>query len=250
MNEEVATHLIWVAAGSPSVQMGRTNVREVPFQEREEALPCFWCGRVSTVGTPLRVSALSLGSFTNWDLAKRPDSGWLCAACTYCLKEKALMKRSWVASREGLRYHNPNDAELAAALLEPPPPPFAIGVRTREQNAKHMAIRARANYNRDWYWVQYGEESVWVHRPVLARACEAARALKALGAKRGEIMYGRYSRKVREAGDGWKEHEATLAGVRASDDVLWELFDRVMLGALYRADAGAENDSAEEEQSA
>lgn len=211
----VATHLIWAAAGRPGTAMGTRKVRQVPLVRRDP-LPCFWCGYISDLGTAVRVSALAWDHFTNWDLARRPDSGWICAACLYAFKDRALRFGHWVASGAGLVRIPRHDPAIRRFLLEPPEPPFAIGL-CRPGESKHTAIRARVNHDRERFWVQYGEEPVWLHRAALARWAGALAALAAAGAKPGEVRHGRYRRAIRQAlADRWPETEGALREARQS----------------------------------
>lgn len=230
----VAAHLIYVAAGKPgSAKKGRKHVTEIGVTHRAKPLPCYWCGHESDRGVTFRVSQLGLGNFTNWDLAKRPDSGWLCAACLVAFKDETLRKQSWAASlEEGLTLFGSQDPRLYDTLLEPPSPPFAIGIRPPgATTAKHMAIRARVNHSRDLYWVQYGEDTVLLSREMLSTWDAALKRLIALGAEYGQIANGRYRANTRNAIDAEApEARETLLRARESYPMPFEVFMRAAWG--------------------
>lgn len=233
-----ATHLIWAAAGQPTTTMGTRNVRPIPLCHRAVPLPCFWCGYAADSGTAIRIDTLSWENFTNWDLARRPDSGWLCGACLFALKDRSLRFQNWVASPAGLDRYERRDPAIRRHLLEPPEPPFAIGV-CQPGDSKHMAIRARVNYDRERYWVQYGDEAVWVWRAALRRWAAALAALVQAGARPAALRAARCRGRLPPAGSrASDEAMAVLGQASRSGYSAFDLFLTVFLN-------GADDDSSQ-----
>lgn len=125
---------------------------------------------------------------------------------------------------------------MQGVLLNPPEPPSAIGVAP-VGGQKHTALFARVNHSRGRFWVQHGEQTVWVAPQVLRRWAQAARRLMEAGAKPGEVVHGNYSPEVRQAlANEWAETEGVLAEPRQNQHPAFDLFATVFLIRARPAD--------------
>jgi hypothetical protein len=202
---------------------------------------CWLCGGATEgCGWP-RYLALS-DKFTNHTLARVPTSGAICVPCAG-LAGKAIWDR-YVAThgaRLGIKtghamswrsyshlfapglHRCPTRAEWAAILCDPPEPPFLAVIAVSGQ--KHLLFRAAVAWNRDRYPVQFEEQRVYVDRARLARYLHDVTAMLALGARREEIVSGRYAveRLRTTTRHAWQQAETALAEWRRADPVLLQL---------------------------
>ncbi len=169
---------------------------------------CWLCGGPTDgIGWP-RHTAFS-STFTNWTLAKCPDSGAVCVPCAYLhtkpswdayvaahpdagLKTgKPMSWRSYSHLFAAPHFHTcPTRAGWRGWLLAPPAPPFLMAVAVSAQ--KHLLFRATVAHCRDYLPLLLEEDTVWLDRARFTACLADFEALYAAGFSKDSIITGDY----------------------------------------------------------
>jgi len=168
---------------------------------------CWLCGGdTHGQGWPLREAVKP--TFTNHNRARCNTSNAVCQPCV-AMSSKATWER-YVADHPemGLKtghamswrfyshlfyaeYHECPDRERhRAILLDPPPPPFLHVIATSGQ--KHIIFRAQVAHDREFFPVQFEEETVYIQRAAFAHLLADFEAGLAAGISRDDLLTGRY----------------------------------------------------------
>lgn len=246
-----ATHLIYEAAGRP----------EAPPKYRRATGPCAGCGGAGEWD----LGDLLGDSFTNWTALARADSGAVCSACLFCLKEPALKYGGFVASADGLaiyesaaqtksRETSPQGrasailrdvrplprAEFWRTLADPPRGAAVLALNSASGMPlpRHMPVASRVA--RGGSWVTYVLDSVPWDPTVWLPAADAVARLLAAGAWKGEIERGGYRNQVAHGALALiRECERVLSPLRGR--AAWPLF----WDAVPKPDGREKTDEAE-----
>lgn len=199
-----ATEHIWIAGG-------RLSLDKWPI---ECSGKCVFCGQAVDCG--LRLKDAVSDNFNNWDLLSFNRSGeqMVCIPCAWCLSERKLRVRNFIATESGIIYFSRK--ELAVNLFEVPyDPPLAICI-TRSYK-KHNAIRAVLSGD-DRIWRIREEDRIYdfdrfFWRPVFELLCEAYRIFS-----KAELQSGHYhsSRLLKYGAERFASLEGTFAPLRGN----------------------------------
>lgn len=138
---------------------------------------CHLCAHTAPAHIP-RIAATKKWypqTFSDWNRILDLESGALCGACAYTLKNGL---KGFVLTATEARRLKPSSPEWAHLLANPPAPPFALILncthlkkgRLTADGAKprHLMLSGRVAYNRDQFPVSYG-----VHEVTDIRAADA-----------------------------------------------------------------------------
>lgn len=182
---------------------------------------CYYCG--ADCGEQYKVSEYVKDTFTNRDIVKYPQSGYVCEGCMASLGEgedDMLMIDGTIKHRENKRGMCPRmyswvltkDKRLAATkahikqlreiIINPPEPPFAIILADSGQ--KQLIFRAPIALDRNVYALLLEDEKIDVDVELLKHRLDMALPVcAALGkpALTGDISFSSYTRFMDYAGD-------------------------------------------------
>jgi len=106
---------------------------------------CVLCGRHTESGHPVEFSE----NFTSYNLLREGDC--ICEHCYTLLKNQEFRRRSFVLSREGVRFLSRE--ECREVLLSPPDPPFFIYITQSGQRQGWLSAMHCVSYSRERFWV-------------------------------------------------------------------------------------------------
>lgn len=219
------SHLIYAAVGEPD-----------PRRAVEPCdCACFWCGRHTTAGAPIK-SVVDSTTFNNWDKVMVRDATHVCPACCWvttgrppdAIRPWSILYRedrpaapshpaaqaSWAASG---RLHAQNKADPTAfvdALLNPPFGRWAMAICDSGQI--HVIPFARLNTRRDVWEVRFERLNVRGTPRSFAAVYGAASRLYEIGFAKEDIATGQPhpSKLVKYGIDVWAEQDAVLKSYR------------------------------------
>lgn len=139
---------------------------------------CAFCGTglpVGSLGAPYKRSQ----AFTSDALLAKRDSAWACIYCASVIERTNLLAlQRVVCSAQGQRISLGKQADVVAALLDPPPAPFlwlyALG------NNQHLTWTAQVSFDRNVIFACIGARTYCIRRALLPAYLEAFLTLKAL----------------------------------------------------------------------
>lgn len=128
-----------------------------PLQEEV----CAYCG--SSFDSMVTMKQLELSRYTDWHLHQARTSESFCLPCVTVLRTEDYRRKAVIAQAKAVQFLTRAEPRDRATLIQslfysPPLPPFAISIPTDYR--KHIMLRARLNYDRSQFHVQYGEHSV------------------------------------------------------------------------------------------
>jgi len=103
------------------------------------------CGRYTKSGHTIQFSE----KFTSYNLLN--EGNCICEHCYTLLKNQEFRRRSFVLSREGVRFLS--RAECREVLLSPPSPPFFIYITQSGQRQGWLSAMQCVSYSRERFWV-------------------------------------------------------------------------------------------------
>jgi CRISPR type IV-associated protein Csf1 len=174
---------------------------------------CWLCGADTYgYGTPVRKTIKP--TFTDVPFSREPRSRSICRACTWALSYRELRNYSILATTDGL-YH-PSREELRNIVLDPPKPPFVLCIAASGQ--KWLHFKAKVNYSRNKFIVQFEDIGVPVSPAVFAETIEPVEILYNNGFIKDEILNWDFpAHKILEFGlERFQEIEARLQRYRKS----------------------------------
>jgi hypothetical protein len=175
---------------------------------------CYLCGAANATK---RKATILKTSFTNHNMARCPDSDYLCDRCAWVIPLRCayfnphkgsyvkLFARSWswlLSQKESYpKFGDPVDklpevtelptrAKIREWLVNPPEPPFTIAIA--ESGQKHILPWAREARSRDRFPVQFELDSLWVQRSQFLDLLQAFEELMGMGFSKTEIVSGEY----------------------------------------------------------
>lgn len=162
MNQVTAQEIIYKIAGKPPLGS----------LEECESYKCFLCGESINEGVPVKQAIKK--TFTNLDLAKKPQASHVCAACVYSLSENLspeIMGRLDKEKPQAVRcyshaaingkwktFSKKQKEEMRSIICNPPGGHWFLCVS--ETSKKHILFRTPVNQSTDNYYIQFEEQSV------------------------------------------------------------------------------------------
>lgn len=171
-----AQRLIYIAAGSPKelkLQKAKTQYCAVCGEPIEEAIP---------------VEDILSDSFTNFDSFQGTE---VCEACGHLLKGELatrLRRTSFVATEDGIVEFQNKD--LSKFLFNPPHKPFVFCYTTSFK--KHNAFRSRLNTDRDYFYVTWEGDYVFIDRQFALKVFGVLVRLYMQGFTKEELRTGEF----------------------------------------------------------
>jgi len=136
------TELIYKGAGSPLVTT-------VPADGI-----CAICGKKISDGVPIK--KVVSDSFMDWNTIADTTASYVCAACTFCIKEPKTRRSQYLATESDLIWFKREDIEKH--LFNPPDVPFVLFITASYK--KHGSFKARVNNSSKLYYVQYEDRQI------------------------------------------------------------------------------------------
>ncbi len=106
---------------------------------------CVLCGRRTERGHPVEFS----DNFTAYNLFR--EGNCICEHCYTLLRNQEFRRRSFVLSRDGVRFLS--RVECREVLLCPPDPPFFIYITQSGQRQGWLSAMQCVSYSRERFWV-------------------------------------------------------------------------------------------------
>jgi rRNA maturation protein Nop10 len=106
---------------------------------------CVLCGRHTENGHPVEFSE----KFTSYNLLR--EGNCICEYCYTLVKNQEFRRRSFVLSKEGVRFLSRE--ECRDVLLSPPEPPFFIYITQSGQRQGWLSAIHCVSYNKERFWV-------------------------------------------------------------------------------------------------
>jgi len=106
---------------------------------------CVLCGGHTESGHPVEFSE----NFTSYHLLR--DGDCICEHCYTLLKNQEFRRRSFVLSKEGVRFLS--RAECREVLLSPPDPPFFIYITQSGQRQGWLSAMQCVSYSKERFWI-------------------------------------------------------------------------------------------------
>uniref|UniRef100_A0A7C5SZ05 Uncharacterized protein n=1 Tax=Thermocrinis ruber TaxID=75906 RepID=A0A7C5SZ05_9AQUI len=106
---------------------------------------CVLCGRATERGHPVEFSE----NFTSYNLLR--EGNCICEYCYTLVKNQEFRRRSFVLSREGVRFLSRE--ECREVLLSPPDPPFFIYITQSGQRQGWLSAMHCVSYSKERFWV-------------------------------------------------------------------------------------------------
>jgi hypothetical protein len=106
---------------------------------------CVLCGRHTKSGHTIEFSE----KFTSYNLLR--EGNCICEYCYTLLRNQEFRRRSFVLSREGVRFLS--RSECREVLLSPPDPPFFIYITQSGQRQGWLSAMQCVSYSRERFWV-------------------------------------------------------------------------------------------------
>jgi len=215
----LSTELIYRAAGSPPIET-----------EPADGI-CAVCGKEISEGIPIKRVVSS--SFTDWNFLADMTASYVCAACTWCIKEPKMRRSQYIATENELLYFKREDIEKY--FFEPPEPPFVFFVTSSYK--KHGSFRARVNDSRHLFYIQFEDRQILFSPNKYRELFNTMKRMYSVFNKMKEIAKGDYIQKrVMSYGlPNWRADEEILKQYRGS-----QVFE-LLLYALNKPEE-AEND--------
>lgn len=136
-------------------------------------MKCFYCGK--NANDNFSVKDYVKKTFTNYDIVFNSGSKYICDDCVYFTSSKIDINMidgeirnstgrlfSWVITKnEKLAASKSHIGKLREIILNPPEPPFKIVLS--DSGKKHLVFRCRWQLDRNNYYLQFEEESIFVN---------------------------------------------------------------------------------------
>jgi len=106
---------------------------------------CVLCGRSTESGHPVEFSE----NFTSYNLLR--EGSCICGHCYTLVKNQEFRRKSFVLSKEGVRFLS--RAECREVLLSPPDPPFFIYITQSGQRQGWLSAMQCVSYSKEKFWV-------------------------------------------------------------------------------------------------
>ena len=136
------TELIYQGAGSPIV---KTVLAEGI---------CAVCGKDISEGVPIK--KVVSDAFMDWNAIADMTASHVCAACTFCIKERKTRQSQYIATGSKLIWFKRDDIEKH--LFNPPDVPFVLFITASYK--KHGSFKARVNTSPKLFYVQYEDRQI------------------------------------------------------------------------------------------
>lgn len=250
-----AVQLVHRTLGAPAAIKGRgKNAVVLSIAHLPQGHPCHLCGGGANEGAPLQIAKLELTSFTAWSLARASHSPYVCAACLWALKTIDTRTKAVLVATDTACFLSLSKLEdrrrIRDAILDPPPGAFVLSMKhlTRDiKGHKHSLLWAPINYAaRPGFWVQFGEQAVYVIPEQMRGALVAILALKEANASSKAIRLGQFTPGTvhRLGKDEFTRCENVVRQIRRRHGGN-ALFDLLFLMSNERSDIEAESEGQE-----
>ena len=199
MNPTAIVYDSWLYTGNPITfkttnQNGETTEKQCyfmnPLQHKyfKESLSgiCTICGEDISGG--FQANRYFSSNYTDWGIHKEPEATGVCKSCAFTMLlnvesgRMALSRYSFCAHRE-LELLSLKDARKRIA--NPPNPPFVLVVATSQK--KHLAIKAKTSYSRDYFYCNLEENVVAVNRIKAETYLNVMESLRGIGFSKEQI---------------------------------------------------------------
>lgn len=180
---------------------------------------CAICG--SAIEEGARIKDVLSSKFTDLSVFQAPSSDYLCRDCVYCIaapstegnKKRRFVAQSWLATPEGITlFDRKKDGwiHIVQTLWNPPKEPFLFLIHTAGK--KHMSYRAKVNYSREAFFVQYEDLTIPVIREEHQPLFESLLALREAKVPIGVMESGGWGTGAtpKKYKDVWERHEGII----------------------------------------
>ncbi|WP_308633950.1 hypothetical protein [Paenibacillus silvisoli] len=165
--------------------------RRLRLTSPQEGDVCAYCGNKFDFMVPMK--QLELSRYTDWHLHQARTSVLFCLPCATILRTDDFRRKAVVADSKTVRFltmAEPSDREalIQSLFYTPPDPLFAISIPSDYR--KHIMLRAKLNFVRSQFYVQFGEHAVLLMPDVHRNVYESVKALIQSGASSAQIVRG------------------------------------------------------------
>ncbi len=179
-----------------------------PPTEGGEVGTCIVCGTSTRKGHRIDFSS----NFTAWSMLW--DGDCICEYCYTLCRDQQYRRRSWVATKQGIRFLQ--KSEILEVLLNPPEPPFAIYITRTGKKQGFLQLVNRLSYSREHYFIAFDDALVFVNRGELEEMVEIAKKARALKFTKAELL-------SEPAVHRWQHRELCEQIVKLAKKPLWEV---------------------------
>jgi CRISPR type IV-associated protein Csf1 len=181
----------------------------LPATEGKEAGQCVACGFRSDKGNKIDFS----DNFLGWNQFQ--SGSILCEYCyTLCRSSQDYRRRSWVLSRDGIRFIRRE--EIIGCILEPPEPPFAIYLTETGQKQGFLSLISRPNFSRTRYILAFDDKLVNVE-------AGQARKFHDIISKARDMKFTKTELMSSPSAHRWKDREICEQIMQFSKNPLWQV---------------------------
>ncbi|SEN04862.1 hypothetical protein [Paenibacillus sp. OV219] len=168
--------------------------RRLRLTSPHEEEVCAYCGNRFDFMVPMK--QLELSRYTDWHLHQVRTSESFCLPCITVLRTDDFRRKAVIAEARAVQFltmAEPRDREslIQSLFYSPPSTPFAISIPSDYR--KHIMLRAKLNYDRSQFYVQFGEQSVLLIPDLHRNVYESVRLLKQAGISAVQIERGTYA---------------------------------------------------------
>ncbi|AZN40342.1 hypothetical protein [Paenibacillus albus] len=172
---------------------------------------CAYCGK--SFGSMVSMKQLELSRYTDWHLHQVRTSESFCLPCITVLRTDDFRRKAVIAEAGAIQFltmAEPPDREslIRSLFYSPPSTPFAISIPSDYR--KHILLRAKLNYDRSQFYVQFGEQSVLLIPDLHRNVYESVRLLMQAGISAIQIERGTYAQR------NHPNNESFLSSLRTS----------------------------------